>query len=469
MPAGATYNRLHDIIQNVTNFKSGYPYEPCHLFEFDLSKDNKRVTNDDEAYQAHQFYKKNKKLYEERLETLPAESLAFEKNHQEQLKIEVRKPTGLKIDAYLEKYKEIQYLYDFGDSWNFIISLEQVVEDYYFGFPTLLDGAQTAPPEDIGGMPMFYDFLEAYHDLKHPAHEQVCEYAESVDFRVYNPEQINEWLKGIRYKKTQWDQINHEGYKIIQDKYRKSERTKEVVGANKQLSQYIIALTNLYGLVHKEKVLEIYNKQNEEPITLGNVDYYLKIANGELERDFVYTYQDHFVHESILMFDEFDLVQAKKANKPYYVPSQKELLRYSKSSYFEKNQQYKALLAYVKKNFFPQDHQKARWLCEDVHLTSQLNLNIQATLNEFTERGVSFESFDQVNELLALIMDMANNTRIWENNGHTPNEIMTKFERPNLRPLPDIPYQPIKKDKVGRNAPCPCGSGKKYKNCCLGS
>ncbi|NLI11207.1 SEC-C metal-binding domain-containing protein [Pelotomaculum propionicicum] len=23
------------------------------------------------------------------------------------------------------------------------------------------------------------------------------------------------------------------------------------------------------------------------------------------------------------------------------------------------------------------------------------------------------------------------------------------------------------REKVGRNAPCPCGSGKKYKNCCL--
>jgi len=22
--------------------------------------------------------------------------------------------------------------------------------------------------------------------------------------------------------------------------------------------------------------------------------------------------------------------------------------------------------------------------------------------------------------------------------------------------------------KIGRNAPCPCGSGKKYKKCCLG-
>ena len=27
--------------------------------------------------------------------------------------------------------------------------------------------------------------------------------------------------------------------------------------------------------------------------------------------------------------------------------------------------------------------------------------------------------------------------------------------------------QPIKKVKIGRNDPCPCGSGKKYKNCCL--
>ena len=30
--------------------------------------------------------------------------------------------------------------------------------------------------------------------------------------------------------------------------------------------------------------------------------------------------------------------------------------------------------------------------------------------------------------------------------------------------------RPIVKDyKIGRNDPCPCGSGLKYKNCCLGS
>jgi len=28
------------------------------------------------------------------------------------------------------------------------------------------------------------------------------------------------------------------------------------------------------------------------------------------------------------------------------------------------------------------------------------------------------------------------------------------------------PKQPQKLDKIGRNDPCPCGSGKKYKKCC---
>jgi hypothetical protein len=39
------------------------------------------------------------------------------------------------------------------------------------------------------------------------------------------------------------------------------------------------------------------------------------------------------------------------------------------------------------------------------------------------------------------------------------------------RPLPNYapPMTPIRRDKpaVGRNAPCPCGSGRKYKKCCL--
>jgi preprotein translocase subunit SecA len=36
--------------------------------------------------------------------------------------------------------------------------------------------------------------------------------------------------------------------------------------------------------------------------------------------------------------------------------------------------------------------------------------------------------------------------------------------RPSVKPVKVI--QHTNKDKVGRNKPCPCGSGKKYKKCC---
>ena len=57
----ATYKRLHDVIQNVTNFQSGYPLGGYHLYEFDLPEEN-RITDNEEAYMEHQHYIKNKVL-----------------------------------------------------------------------------------------------------------------------------------------------------------------------------------------------------------------------------------------------------------------------------------------------------------------------------------------------------------------------------------------------------------------------
>ncbi|HPC23371.1 MAG TPA: SEC-C metal-binding domain-containing protein [Phycisphaerae bacterium] len=35
-------------------------------------------------------------------------------------------------------------------------------------------------------------------------------------------------------------------------------------------------------------------------------------------------------------------------------------------------------------------------------------------------------------------------------------------------PIPDMPVEQAKAEHViGRNDPCPCGSGKKYKKCCF--
>ncbi|SFE12688.1 pRiA4b ORF-3-like protein [Lentibacillus persicus] len=71
-----------------------------------------------------------------------------------------------------------------------------------------LVGAETAPPEDVGGIPGFYTFMEIYHNKNHPEHDHMKEWAEEQLFREFDPEFINDRLKSIKYKKTELDKIN---------------------------------------------------------------------------------------------------------------------------------------------------------------------------------------------------------------------------------------------------------------------
>ncbi|WP_050988031.1 SEC-C metal-binding domain-containing protein [Thiothrix nivea] len=60
------------------------------------------------------------------------------------------------------------------------------------------------------------------------------------------------------------------------------------------------------------------------------------------------------------------------------------------------------------------------------------------------------------------VIDAATRLHAYWLKQRTPMRMPTNFSKP----LP--PAQPAVSQKlVGRNDPCPCGSGKKYKKCCL--
>jgi len=202
MPADATFNRLHEIIKMVTNFQD------YHLFEFNLEKDNILVTNDEEIYEEHKYFMKNRKELEEKILDVPPEFVKFAENQLQRLKTIIRKPTGLKIDKYLETYGELHYTYDYGDHWQMLITLEDVIQDHYYGYPVLVDGEGTAPPEDVGGFMGYAEFLDIFNDPSHPDYEEIIAWAKERNYREYDPEFLNGILKLIKYKKTEWDKIN---------------------------------------------------------------------------------------------------------------------------------------------------------------------------------------------------------------------------------------------------------------------
>ena len=95
------------------------------------------------------------------------------------------------MDDYLEKNEQFIYNYDFGDDWRIRVELDEIVEDYYFGYPTLLDGQGMAPPEDVGGPPGYEEFLKVYYDPTHPDYLSMYSWAESQKFLPLDIASVN--------------------------------------------------------------------------------------------------------------------------------------------------------------------------------------------------------------------------------------------------------------------------------------
>lgn len=82
----------------------------------------------------------------------------------------------------------ILYEYDFGNSWNhWIVFEDQVRVAKGETWPTLLDGARSRPPEDVGGPPGYERFLEAWRDPAHDDHRAMRTWAG----RAFHPEAFN--------------------------------------------------------------------------------------------------------------------------------------------------------------------------------------------------------------------------------------------------------------------------------------
>src|SRR5207237_1559142 len=80
------------------------------------------------------------------------------------------------VPAGGKKFK-FAYEYDFGDSWEHELVVEEVgppgdASEY----PACLDGKVACPPEDVGGVWGYADFLAAVRDPDHERHEELLEW-----------------------------------------------------------------------------------------------------------------------------------------------------------------------------------------------------------------------------------------------------------------------------------------------------
>ena len=92
------------------------------------------------------------------------------------------------------------YTCDFGDSWEHSIVLEkQLPADPNTTYPVCTDGKLACPPEDCGGIPGFYDLLDALDDPNHERHEELRDWiGEDFEPEAFSPENVNRMLSPKR-------------------------------------------------------------------------------------------------------------------------------------------------------------------------------------------------------------------------------------------------------------------------------
>lgn len=158
VPAAIDFFAFHNVIQSVFNWES------FHLYDFSI-------------YAEHSLQPIHRLVpYEEDVNHDPTATLLKDQ----------------RLEDYLLKYKEILYTYDYGDNWEHKIKLVKVYEKYDGESPYLLHAEGKTPPEDVGGIPGFIYFLEAYKDPNHPAHKELKDWV-----GIWAPE-LKDWEKKPR-------------------------------------------------------------------------------------------------------------------------------------------------------------------------------------------------------------------------------------------------------------------------------
>lgn len=134
VPLGMSLKGLHDVIQAILG------WQDYHLFEFQVGEKRYGTPSPE---------------WGDERKVLHAKSVTL-------------------VDLVSKGIDRLDYTYDFGDNWEHAIAIEAVVDaDPAVKYPRFVDGARRGPPEDVGGLPGFFDFIEAMLNPRHPEHRNL--------------------------------------------------------------------------------------------------------------------------------------------------------------------------------------------------------------------------------------------------------------------------------------------------------
>ena len=227
---------------------------------------------------------------------------------------------------------------------------------------------------------------------------------------------------------------------IIPDEIKESiNNIDEYLGDGGMFQNGIEHILNIYifynGVIERKKLQELLKIYHDIDYTLDELDEQIKKVKFNV------------VGEYYSIFDSIDEIMKK-----VIIPQKKAFKKYKKVDinsdfdYINFTSFNSELSSYI-------DNLSSKYAKElSMSLITTIHMNLFANdfvKSMFKEYNIKYTDKDYKN-IIEIINNYKNTLPIWVYNGYSKKEV-------NSMP---------KEKKVGRNDPCPCGSGKKYKKCC---
>lgn len=218
---------------------------------------------------------------------------------------------------------------------------------------------------------------------------------------------------------------------------------------------YLRAFKNFYGIFEMDFFIKVFSRHNNIQLDKEHLKQYIEKHN--IFNTKIYIKGNSCICESLYYDEGYLEIMSGRSQKEYCILEKEEMLKYKDEYYIKKTVNYNKLYKYLQRII------KDKYILEDIMSETYADckmdiFDIQYFISMLERFGVQIKSMNMINDLMKLLMDFNNNTPKWINKGWTPKEL--KGEE-----MQDM--NPVTKVKIGRNEPCPCGSGKKYKKCCM--
>lgn len=232
-----------------------------------------------------------------------------------------------------------------------------------------------------------------------------------------------------------------------------------------------------HGLLHYYGVMEVWQAQKMiSKLTRQEIDFseYLTVFAaasryyGQVDLT-DYGFKDERVFESNKIIRE----QNMRADLDYYSFTKQQLLTAGEPAYFDRTPAMNNFINMILRYY---DFEKEEIDEMMFQVSNMINMDSQPSLvMKYLQSYMEIPSLDMMQQIMERLTNLYNHTRMWILKGNTPSELFEE-EKKHLMPLPVAPFAPVINEsnvfnirtgtKIGRNDPCPCGSGKKYKKCC---